>query len=448
MARGPSIAGDDDPVDGGGNPVSVVTVGKRKYAVSVQWRKLLENEPVTEAVKTAKGTGVDLYVSLKNFDQVGFGSRSWGHRMGMPCLAASFVAGLKKNGLSSGIGLFEVGPELYWVIGQNDNGIISETDIVYTDRSQAVEAFMSTLGQRDDWGGVYAPENALIADTVDLPIQEAIPAKPVKGGRLAEIGQKTVYLATTAAVVILAGLYLCWNLYKDHEQGVREARREAQEAAKQAMIHERYLQSLKYKTPWSKAPVFSTAMTVCTHAIQTLPKPAPGWQNSLITCNGSQVVDTFVQRSNVQGTIAWMDETFPGVPVQWKGNLATVSWTIEGAPVDGRPTSLPSEIGQTPLPNLSWATEWVSARLQESFQTFGVTPGKAPVVGATAPNAPLYYPSVLFSIKTNENPNYLLAIFGQIPALVLTEISYRPASGIWSVHAKMYGPPGKPVAPR
>ena len=438
MEGRPARVGSDDPP-------AVVKVGGRRFAVHLHWQTLEDDQTIRQkmAQNRAEPDKPDYWLVYRRAAaawrtagdiQIGLGRKELGHRRGYPSLAAAFALAHPSTDSDVGddCGLFDIGDGLYYIVAVVDGRIDADTDLLYADRERAIEEFASLLSRADhNWRSVYCPADLGYDGSRDATLDDVITTANAKRvPALRELLPVTLIarvMGAFAIIAILLGGYTIWHHHED-----RIALRLAKDRAL-AFAHFRAEQEARARAmagPWRHEPIFAAALTACVTETDRLALTVPGWSLRTMTCNGKTLVADYGMAG---GTIAWLYNVFPSVPIKWEGKSATVTWEIQG---------LQTAANQNPSPDLRYMTEWLGAHLQEAFATWGIHPGKAPGVGRPGTHSPvagIFFPTMDVTVKSPISPLYLLPILDQVPTLVLDKAVYTTRTGGWVLKAHFYG---------
>lgn len=426
----------------------VVSINKRSYATGLIWQSVPEGETVKTVLEAARNGSdrPDFYVVSPSGGQIGLGLKANGHKSGMPSLAASVAVKLRGGGQQGpAVGIFDVGGGTWWIVAVVEQTILAETDIPVLEGAgdsagerlaTVIAEFNATLGLRGDWDTIYCPADWGIPHSQDMAITALLPPAS-KSPRLKDFFPwRLVY--TIAAGVVAAGLlFTAWELYEGHEQKLAEEAQAlvtSERARQAAQIAQR---NALQNVPWAHKPFFAPALTACVQQTETLPRAVPGWHLMVADCTGQSLSVTYGVNEIGGGSIAWVAAAFPGVSVNWTGKTASLTWNLTGIETQDYKNA-------KPYPNIAYMTDWVSSRLDETFQLYAVAPGKKPPVSSIRPRpgvlVPAFYPNVDLTIATNYPPSYLLPILSQVPTLTLSKLEYLAADKEWKITSTFYGP--------
>ena len=154
--------------------IKTIEVDGKTYAVGLFWQPVQDDKDFIKEIKaTVQGvvTNANLYCLKKGAaTQYGLGSTSNGHKPGMPSGAAGIANALRDK--SSALCVFRV-KEGWWFITIRNNLILTEEDTVYTDETDAKEAFDSMLSI-PDWGYKIAPSEWGIEETTEMSVSDLL----------------------------------------------------------------------------------------------------------------------------------------------------------------------------------------------------------------------------------------------------------------------------------
>ena len=296
-----------------GKDIKTIQIAGKTYAVGLFWQPVQEEKDYLKEVKTSVQTvmpNANLYCLKKGAaTQYGLGATSYGHKSGMLSGASGVASALRDK--SSAICVFKL-KEGWWFITIRNNLILSEEDTVYSEESDAKEAFESMLSI-PDWGYKIAPSDWGIEDTTEMSAQDLL-------GRGQAVELKKIDNSLNRNILILLILiFVGWQYYQKMEE---------KKELERMMMERKRLEALKKAMPPPPPPPPPPApwevlldpedfAKKCTVLIVNSTAVVPGWSLNASSCKEKQLSATW---KRTYGNAGWIFEAqkFGSIPKNMK----------------------------------------------------------------------------------------------------------------------------------
>lgn len=413
----------------------VIVLGKRKYAVNLNWRPHTDQPMRFQAEQAKAGINLfltyEFFVDLKDRGQIGFAAREIGHVDRMKVLATSIPESLTG---ARWIGAFRIGlsGEHWWLVSMRD-GVVYEDTVIHG-TVDAIAALQNEL-TAPDWTRIFAPDEWDIMDATEAAIGDVVVQKGMADLR------PVIPLRTYAPRIVVAGLIIVGSVvgYVIYDRIQKDA---AEALAQIARQQQRVISVYKSDFPWYERTEVEVFTTACRDEIGKSVFLIPGWEAQPVSCRiarGEGVVTAGWTRTN-DGRISWlraaMPETYPLTELSPDGRSASLVRTFDVSFVDGEGSAD------------HWAPDLITSTLRERFQTLGLELGMSQRSQRTTARGPqdnsiFNYHEI--SVSTNFAMEEHARLFADVPAFVVDALILNIASGTWTISAKAYHEPILPL---
>ena len=271
---------------------SVITVGKKKYAVGILWQPFrslsAKNAEIKEASKFNK---TNLFcVKNKGIPQYGLASTKEGYSSGMATGAGAVANVLSDK--SSSVSMFKVNIGWWMVVIRNDL-ILPEEDKIFTDEEEAKKAFTAMLTV-PDWGYRICPESWQVPDSKEIPIEQLLTGK-IPNITLQNLDNTMTHLIIFAVIAGIAGIGFKVIMDKKKQQEaelqrqLEEARRIQMEQERKKKEEEQRLANMPVPPAWEKIIDPKKFTEVCIEHVRRNFQIFAGWGLKSITCEQTGV---------------------------------------------------------------------------------------------------------------------------------------------------------------
>jgi hypothetical protein len=414
----------------------LVEGGRKRYAIGLLWLPYDMDRSIAEQAGDA-GFGddaPDLYVSIGDREQIGFGYKYNGLRVGMPAAATLFNTEiLPGNWLAA----FEIAGEMgqsWWVVAWRDGQVYE--DRVVTDPADAQSAF-AALQEAPNWSAAICPVAWDIDGTVDYSLGSVLkkrgrPAKLRSTSRLRTL----LPIAIPLALLVIAAVagYLVWANIQ--EQARLERLREL-EAERRRLAALRAAEPVEIIPPWEGMPSPERFYRICAEMFEERLIFPTGWRLQPQTCTvdgGNVVVQTSWTREG-GGRLSWFLATLYEAGYEDVG----VSDDLRQATIFAR---RPFGDGDLDRSITAFSSSEISERLRLRFDTLELNLRLrlvAPSGGRqNDPNAqPVWSYSEIRFTESTFLEEYLKLI-SDIPARVPERLTYDIYSQRWDMVIRLY----------
>lgn len=314
----------------------VLNLGKRKVAVGLKWRQVLDDGEAWDFAKDAQSEGYDLWRYVDGTEpQLALGKRSYGHRAGMPMLAAELASQYP----GQWAGLFEV-DEAFYVTAVSADIIDPDADVAFSTFEEAY-LFYEDIATRS--AGLKRLVSTSLLSRVSMPGVEPADLDNLEfsfANTLQAVSNTKRYLAYGIPVAVL--LISAFAVVKFAPELIDAAKLRLGLTPKQEKQ-----QIVIPPAPWAGQPKAEVMLANCLDAVRSVPHEAFGWVAASITCDG-RVVQVAVQRTGV------ITEGAP--PISWLDRWTKVQpelVTRKGVKL-GKPTLAPMEPTRPNVGMLTW----------------------------------------------------------------------------------------------
>ncbi len=413
--------------------IKTIEVAGKTYAVGLFWQPVQEEKDYLKEIKATVQTVVtsaNLYCLKKGAaTQYGLGSTSYGQKSGMPSGASGIANALRDK--SSAICVFKV-KEGWWFITIRNNLILSEEDTVYTEESDAKEAFESMLSI-PDWGYKIAPSEWGIEETTEMSAEDLL-------GRGQAIELKKIDNNFKKNLIIIALIaFVAWQ-YNKKQQEKAELKRK--------LLEKKRLEEIRRSmppppppppppAPWEMLVDPEDFAKKCTVLIVNSTGTVPGWQLNESSCKEKQLSSVW---KRTYGSAGWIFEAqkFKALPKDMKLSASDSAYNaVIGV------LSIPSMKHGPSKPNLQKME--IQKKLNSIFHSLKLSglklENKTTVV--KDPKNPSYsenypYTSFKFTDVAYRLPLSWIKLLKDVGGLELESISWNAKKHNWEYVGKIY----------
>lgn len=428
---------------------SLLSGGRRKMAVGLLWQPRASGQSLQAQAKSASVGDTIFDLSVLNADgtQVGFASSMDAHKDGMMAAATAIPRAFMGDTWLAAFALPVSGDNMqaaWWIVAHRD-GLVYEDRLVRNE-IEARESFID-LHDAPGWQTVVSPPNWQISDARDIGLGYLI--KPgTKGPVLKSHSPVNVWVPRAiAAALVLGGVIGGFSYWQSEKRAAEE---EAVAAAEAARLAE--LEALQI-APWEGMPDMQDSVIACAAVINELLVNPPGWVVGPLTCTVSPGTVTS------SGTV-----TSPGsvsVSAKWtRQDGAKAKYLYSALDLRGLPAPQFDPDFQSGSVSRSAAVQaknWgenveplepgvMVTRLAHRFDTLALPIVLTAQTAQAAPNATgaptrKTWNYHLIELESSTFPTELIALLGDIPAVVPQTLTYTPGTRIWKLTAFIYHPP-------
>lgn len=271
----------------------VISVNRKKYAVGLFWQPVVVGRPVRNYARMlSRSIDKKLNLYTEFHAMVGLGSRSAGHKSGMPSAAAEILNAFPEY--SSFLAVFRAGAVFYLVAVRN--GVILE-DKIFASEADARGEY-ARLAEIPDWGAFIAPGEWGMPRAVERTLAELVSGRG--RGVLRAISR---FRAVAFSVALLALFVVGFmTIFQDSLVQVMtprpqiseidpelaaEYKRQLEEKSKQLDQEfniEKQPEPEPLVMPYDNLPDVQARAELCYQAIGFLMQPIPGWNQVKAKC--------------------------------------------------------------------------------------------------------------------------------------------------------------------
>ena len=419
-----------------------VTVDGQKFAVGLVWQPLQNlDDPIVEIRESAESeAGADLYcLRPAATPQYGIGHSEFGHRDGMPSLAAAVAAALSDKG--SICAVFKV-DEGWWLIAIRNDLILAEEDIVFTNEVEAQKAYAAMMAV-PDWDLRIVPPEWNIEG-----VQQQDLGKLIRGMRKVRLQQinaqrRTKFLLVIAILIVLVVGYLIWMLVgtlnkifsgPDIDHPTPPTPRPIGPEAPMP-------DTLK---PWESVADIHAFFSQCwtsVHQVQAI--IVPGWTMGNVQCTPKEMTTSWRLTDIKEGRLPWMkfaiDERYQlknfAIDIAADGTSANGIMRFEKIPmVSSDPKMTPKEL-EDDIREIQQST---GLTFQFNRQTLLDPPNRP---DGSRPANQQSYTYYSFTILSSYPPEEWEKFFKKFSGLELLKLEYTPsgdATNKWKYEGRIY----------
>lgn len=401
-----------------GSP-GVVRIKGRDYAVGLDWFQI-EDIPSADreakAMATRENSKADFYCArITGTPQFGLGHRSHGHRTGQLSLAAAVA----DNRQGSWLGCFAVEGGFY-LVGVRDDGIYPGTDKFFASEDDA-RAVYDQLYEAD-WSERFAPASFGFETAKDLPINSVLLVK--SNVKLRDVAGRSRAVYMLGGLVLVGGLVFAAFQYNSYlqQQAIQRTLAEMSRNAGNPLKQKVEIPPM----PWEGRPEGAVFLERCFQTIQGLrPFEFPGWKPTLYGCDAtSRAAAIELVRDGPISSINW---------ISWVREKAGRKWGVspngaERAQVTQALESIPEIKIDVQTAKISEIQRYLLSRFDEMLTKITLSPGENTE----------FVSGLKFSFKSQVGPMNYHGVLKNIPALVMSKVTYDPNTWLWSVEGVAY----------
>ncbi len=248
-----------------------------------------------------------LYMEYHNM--IGLGARRFGHRIGMPSIAAAVMDSLSEY--NSFLGVFLVGNRFYLVAARN--GIILQ-DKIYSNESDARAQYFE-LSKIPDWNALFAPNAWGMPRALERNLSDLI--RGVPNTHLHQISRfQPLILSMVALIVFLLMLLKFFSepigqmltpapqIGEINPELAAEYKRQIEEKNRQLDAQfeiEKAAPPPPLDLPYEHLPARGARNDVCYKAIGFVMQPIPGWVQVMADCGTTHATAEFRRTTGTLG---------------------------------------------------------------------------------------------------------------------------------------------------
>ncbi len=406
-------------------PPSALNLDGFSVALELFWQPSRGGLSIRQQARLAGGPrgSFDLFCLGDQTRQVGFASSQEGHQVGMTAGAHLFDHAIPDD---SWLGAFRLSPDgdNWWIVAKRQGAIYQ--DRVFDRKDKAVSEFR-TLVEAPDWKRIIAPKELHVEGAEEHTIEDIV--DEVTGPQLDPIDRSRRYLlAIPVALLVLAILYMAFDLYQAHSEGDR--------LTGDSAVGPVNTTALAIET-WRDELRIDQFADECTVQIDQLFFVVPGWEYSTMVCR--------MDRTNVS-VLARLDRLPNGV----FGHLRTTALVKAGIEVEGDCdgncawVNSANEVEAVPRNDeVAWSEDKVEWVLRERFQSLHLDlqlhrrgpRSPSDQNGGTRSSADSRHD---LSFSTQTGIMDYIRLLGDVPGLVPEAMTLSPKDGRWFVTAKVF----------
>lgn len=397
----------------------VVSIGRRRYAVSLIWNQAEGDMPlVKEAKEAAKRMGSTMFALRPGKgrwqDQFAIADMSLGHKIRLPSLAAAVADELSNSLLS----VFQLAEDTWWLVGIREDGSIIY-DRASSDLYDIQKDFFEALST-EEWQQVLCPSEWSVANAGQLISLEDNISKGKVFLRSVTFNKTRFAFSVAIVIIILSVSVFCYQEYERYllEQKILEENKRKRTGM--SLDNDIKVPPM----PWSGKPLFNQAIVQCMNDLAKYAEQAsqiPAWERGIGTCNGSEINYTLKSTGGTETWLTIMSERLPNKPasvsaIEEEGNII---WTLP------KPSVYPPNSPGVPLRKVQL---YLTVQLAELF-----IPIKFSQIEKNT-----FWLKMNYSINDVTNLQALLPLFKNIPASVIKTLTYDPQKKLWSLEVEVY----------
>jgi hypothetical protein len=377
----------------------------------------------------------------------GLGRKKMGHKAGQRALAAVVGDQLTGNWLAC----FEIDQD-YYLVAHREGLILSDYDRLMSQEAEARDLF-NDLFYSAEWDTIVAPSAWGIEGTEPTPIHGVI--QRGKEHKLKAVGglQAAMPLLVGVGVLGAAALGAMQFISADGgdftytpPEGLNEPMERLRGATEEAIrpvteflggeVSEEPAEAEEPpEAPWLRRPNGVGLLLACPDDIKAAPVDVPGWETTSVLCGDS--IRLTLERTT--GNTLWAEKYFRD-----KGFSADFSNSVgSNTLAHSYPRSFVSEYAADfENPEIPEVARYLRYHFEENGLplTFQVQNGSSSKIDR-------YYESAQFAFETGYEPSEFADLFSRLPGVLIDEISYDLASGVWNVSGTYYHKRANPIPP-
>ena len=394
----------------------VVTLGRRKYAVSLLWNMAEGNGKLLQEANIAAERMGSTLLALRPGqgvwnDQFAIGDSQLGHTVKLPSLAAALAE--QFNGSLLGVWLLD--GHIWWLVGvRSDGSIVYDRAVADIDE---IRAEFDNARISDQWDEIICPANFSVENAqVGTPLHELIGSSKV---RLRPLKQNL------APVVVKVGAIFALSIagvvgYQHYQDYLEEQKRLN---AVSTPLSSKEVEIIIPPMPWADQPQTEATLNACVTGLLTYASEAnkiPGWSWGIGRCDGKQITYSLKRSGGTSSWLQTMAVHLLNTPtVVEAGNAASLIWPL---------SDLPRYAPDSPGISVQRAQHYLQTEFDELFTPIQFIPGQEEP----------YWSSIQYSLKNIPNPLVYLPLFGNIPDSLVQEVTFDPYTHYWTLSGEIY----------
>lgn len=427
-----------------------INVGGRDYAVGLFWQTAEDAKNARREANLAarqEAEPADLYCVRDGFvTQWGIGWSRAGQVAGMPSAAAALAESVAGNWL----GVFEIEGGGWWFVAARRDALLPDGDAFYDNEDEPRARFEKEFG-RGGWDRVFTPAYwGIGGDTTELidllgSVGATATLKSVGGisgsiiAKLRNPDTRKSSVLVVAALVVITALVAAVLLYTD--LGKKFSNNIAKKIQGEEPIYTEVddAPTPEEIMPWAFRLPADQWLASCYNAIDGVFFSLPGWRVSTAVCgeNGGasvnyQRIDEYITISDTTATLASLGyEQIPNYGSN--GNFLSLS----GASFDATGTSAST---LEDLMNHSEIRPYLWNLAQEGVSGANISINQAPIPQRTDDDSQQIFAKhahVTLNVL-NSPPQDWMQIFGDIPGLDMSGLSFNAETGNWIYSFDIY----------
>jgi hypothetical protein len=276
----------------GKKPVQILFHEGQSYCIGLWWQTLPGGRSVAKKtiIKTAKEKAKSFAASDYNYVAVRTSQYGLGHFSDVPSrktvsLAASLRTQRQNDSL---IGIFNFGPELWWLCQISSGAVGADGDAWFTTEAEARNAFASIrqLLQTQDKELFFATPEA----SWKFLHKFLKPENPLVQLHVSDPSIRKLKIKILMAAILLVSLFAAfqgWTIYQEH---VEEEERQVALAARKASLQAQLANAEQFfKKKWNDAPPSPAVGELCSRALLEIPLVFNGWRLAEADCKVSSL---------------------------------------------------------------------------------------------------------------------------------------------------------------
>lgn len=414
----------------------VVSIHHKKYATGLFWQPIGAGFVARNYAKNlAKSVDKKLNLFVEYRGMIGLGAGRWGHRSGMPSVAAQVMESMAEY--TSFLGAFATDKK-YIVIAVR-NGVILE-DRVFETESAAREEYVK-LSQIPDWGALIAPDAWGMPRAIERSLYDVV------GGNSNAVLHTISRVGSRMTAVLMLSVFVMFLLYMFQKpigqmlaprpqvadvnpELVAEYKRQIEEKNKELDAQfeiDKPLPPAPIVMPYENLPDPGQRAAVCYQAIGFVMQPIAGWNQLVATCAESTVSAEFQRSFGTLGDFYVLaGDLMPGVLV---GEQSENSLIVEA--------NLPSV--ETVASQDERDAETIVRDITSAFQSIDMEIDTNIVVDTLTNGVDVAMVNVVEIAATSKLvPMQFMKIFEDFGGVYMTSCTWDVARRIWNYEVIIY----------
>ncbi len=288
-------------------PNQVITVNRKKYAVGLLWQPIGAGFVARNYARNlARSIDKKLNLFTEYRMMIAMGSKKYGHRSGMPSLAAEIMDSLTEY--NSFLGVF-LADKFFYLIAVR-NGVVLQ-DKIFEDAA-AARAEYFRLSEIPDWNALFAPADWGMPRAVERNLNELTRVnahavlRPISrlGGGIISLAILLVFFVIISAIFrepIGQMFHSTPNVAEINPELAAEYKRQIEEKNRELDAQYNIEKPAPIEHPYDFLPEVDARAEVCFRAIGFLMQPIVGWQQTSVECGEVDAVATFKRTYSTVG---------------------------------------------------------------------------------------------------------------------------------------------------